>query len=86
MVENLNRVVILLVCPNSITSILLKTCLKPGLRHVADKSETKKVGDLVSDKIDLSRHVDSKIEAVEFRNDKRTFRGSQPISSQLVMT
>ena len=65
----------------------------------------KKVGDLVSDKIDLSRHVDidlaglrhvcdffcrkqvlSKIEAVEFRNEKRTFRGSQPISSQLVLT
>ena len=31
-----------LLCPNSITSILLKTCLKLGLRHVADKSETKK--------------------------------------------
>jgi len=65
----------------------------------------KKVGDLVSDKIDLSRHVEidlaglrhvchffcrkqvlSKIEAVEFRSDKRTFRGSQPISSHLVMT
>ena len=59
----------------------------------------KKVGDLVSDKIDLSRHVEidlaglrhvcdflSKIEAVEFRNDKRTFRGSQPISSHVVMT
>ena len=69
---------------------------RPGLRQV---------GDLVSDKIDLSRHVEidlaglrhvcdffvesrflSKIEVVEFRNDKRTFRGSQPISSQLVMT
>ena len=36
-----------LLCPNSITSILLKTCLKPGLRHVLSR---KKVGDLVSDK------------------------------------
>jgi len=32
------------------------------------------------------KQVLSKIEAVEFRNDKRTFRGSQPISSHLVMT
>jgi len=29
-------------CPNSITSILLKTCLKPGLRQVLSR---KKVGD-----------------------------------------
>ena len=27
-------------CPNSITSILLKTCLKPGLRHVLSRSPT----------------------------------------------
>ena len=86
-------------CPNSITSILLKICLKPGLRHVADKSETKKVGDLVSDKIDLSRLVEidlaglrhvcdtsatflSKIEAVEFRNDKRTEFSRQSTNQQ----
>jgi len=38
-------------CPNSITFILLKTCWKPaGLRHVADKSETKNVGDLFQTK------------------------------------
>jgi len=29
-----------LLCPNSITSILLKTCLKPGLRHVLNRSPT----------------------------------------------
>ena len=34
-------------CPNSITSVLLKTCLKPGFRQVLSR---KKVGDLVSDK------------------------------------
>ena len=34
-------------CPNSITSILLKTCLKPGFRQVLSR---KKVGNLVSDK------------------------------------
>jgi len=28
------------ICPNSITSILLKTCLKPGLRHVLSRSPT----------------------------------------------
>ena len=32
------------------------------------------------------KQVLSQIEAVEFRNDKRTFRGSRPISSHLVMT
>ena len=41
------RVVKASLCPNSITSILLKTCLKPGFRQVLSR---KKVGNLVSDK------------------------------------
>ena len=88
---------------------LLKTRSPTCFEQVSDMSQTsqrpKKVWDLVSNKIDLSRHVEidlaglrhvcdffcrnqvlSKIEAVEFRNDKRTFRGSQPISSHLLMT
>jgi len=99
-------------CPNSITSILLKTCLKPGLRHVLSRSPTcrRQVRDQKSrgpslrqnrsistcrDRSSRSatclrlfcrKQVLSKIEAVVFRNDKRTFRGSQPISSHLVMT
>ena len=45
--SNVKLISIASLCPNSITSILLKTCLKPGLRHVLSR---KKVGDLVSDK------------------------------------
>ena len=39
-------------CPNSITSILLKTCLKPGFRQVLSR---KKVGNQVSDKFSAEK-------------------------------
>ena len=60
-------------CPNSITSILLKTCLKPGFRQVLSR---KKVGHLVSDKIDLSRHVEIDL-AAGFRQIKKSGTWSQ---------
>ena len=60
-------------CLNSITSILLKTCLKPGFRQVLSR---KKVGNLVSDKIDLSRHVQIDL-AASFRQIKKSGTWSQ---------
>ena len=45
---------------------MLKTCLKPGFRQVLSRQ---KVGNLVSDKIDLSRHVEIDL-AASFRQKK----------------
>ena len=59
--------------PNSITSILFKTCLKPGFRQVLSR---KKVGNLVSDKTDLSRHVEIDL-AASFRHIKKSGTWSQ---------